>query len=151
MAIVSDLEVRQGYILNLVRSDGQVLYDPIDLTDPEPEIAVRVKAPGGAAGHTASFKYGEVYRRSRAGYEIIEYTYGYWSQAGLGSLEYHWHPLPWSRGRGVFHIHCAAGGRDRDHYRAHAMLLEEARARFRAIYGSERAVDCSGLYPLTTS
>ena len=151
MPIVGDLEARQGYILNLVRSDGQVVYDPADLTDPEPEIAIRVKAPGGAAGHTASFKYSEVYRRSRAGYGLIEYAYGYWSQTGLGSLEYHWHQLSWSRGQSVFHTHCAAGGRDRDHYRAHVMLLEEARARFRTIYGSGRAVDCSDLYPLTTS
>lgn len=148
MTAPGSLQAREAYIISRVRSDGQVLYDPVDLTDAEPEISVRVKAPGGVVGHLGSFKYSEIYRSTRGGFELIEYAYGYWSQAGLGSLEFHWHPLPWSRRQNVFHTHCARPGDARRHYRAHALTFEEARGSFRLLYGSERAIDCSQLYPL---
>jgi len=151
VASLGDLQAREAYILDLVRSDGQAFYDPVDLTDAEPEISIRVKAPGGLAGYTGSFKYSEVYRPRSDGFELVEYAYGYWSQTGLGSLEYHWHPFPWSRRQSVFHAHCSGPGQPRDHFRAHGMTLEEARAAFRLLYASERAVDCSRLYPLDLS
>ena len=151
MPLVVDLQAREASILRLVRSDGQAYYDPAELVDTEPEISIRVKAPGGLAGHTGSFKYSEVYRRRRGGFELIEYAYGYWSQTGLGSLEYHWHPFGWSGRQSVFHAHCSGRDQPRDHYRAHGMLLEEARGVFRLLYGAQRAIDCSDLYPLTPS
>jgi len=144
----NSLQSREAYIISQARGDGQVLYDPVDLTDAEPEISVRVKAPGGAAGHLGSFRYSEIYRPTRGGFEMVEYAYGYWSQTSLGSLELHWHPLPWSRRQSVFHIHGARPGEARRHFRAHAMTFEEARGSLRLLYGSERAIDCAQFYPL---
>lgn len=151
MASADSLQAREAYVLSLVRSDGQVYYDPVDLTDAEPEISVRIKAPGGQLLQLGAYKYEETYRRTRGGFELIEYTYGYWSQRGLGSLEYHWHPLRWSHGQSVLHSHCSAPGQPRGHFRAHGMTLEDARGAFRLLYASERAVDCSQLYPLEPS
>lgn len=138
---------REAYLLDLVGSDGAVTYDPIDPTDAEPQISIRVQAPGGSLGHAASFRYAEVYRRFRRGLVLTEYAYGFWSQLGHGPLEYHWHPLRWSRGRSVLHAHCAPPGQQRGHFRAHAMTLEEARSVFLALHAGEGSVDCSGLYP----
>ena len=148
MTALAALQAREAYILGLAARGGQVLYDPVDLTDAEPEISVRVKAPGGLAGNTASFRYSETYRPTRTGFKLIEYAYGFWSQTGLGSLEYHWHPFAWSSRQSIFHSHCAGPGQPRGHFRAHGMTLEEARDAFRLVYGAERGVDCSRLYPL---
>lgn len=148
MPVVSDLDARQAYIVERCRLDGEITVDPVDPSDPEPEISVRIKAPGGAAGHDASFKYFEAFRRARGGFDLVEYAYGFWSQRGFGSLEYHWHPLPWSGEQSVFHIHCQPSSRPRGHFRVHEMSFDEARARLRLIWASGAAVDCSGLYPM---
>jgi len=148
VSVVEDLEARQAHVVEQCRRDGEVTVDPVDPTDAEPEISVRVKAPGGAAGHDASFKYSEVYRRAQDGFELVEYAYGFWSQRGLGSLEYHWHPLPWSDGQSIHHIHCRSSARPRGHFRAHVMAFDEARTSLRLIWASASPVDCSGFYPM---
>lgn len=146
MPVAGDLEGRERYIVNRCHLDGAVTVDPVSPSDPEPEISVRVKAPGGTAGHDASFRYFEAYRRTGSGFELIEYAYGFWSQRALGSLEYHWHPLPWSARQSVFHVHCQPGPQPRGHFRAHAMTFDEARAQFRLVWASADPIDCSGLY-----
>lgn len=57
---------------------------------------------GGPPGPDATFRYFEAYRQTRHGSELIEYAGGLWVQRGLGSLEYHWLPLPWTAGLSVF-------------------------------------------------
>jgi hypothetical protein len=145
--LASDLQTRQAWILGLVRTDGDVIYDPVDPDDELPEISVRVKLPGGPLEHLASVKYAEAYRRTGRNLELVESAYGYWSQQGLGTLAFHWHPLPWSQGVSTYHIHCQPSVFARGHFRAHEMHLEEARERFRHLFGSEEPNDCSGLYP----
>jgi hypothetical protein len=145
--LASALGARQAWILGLVRADGDVVYDPVDPDGDLPEISVRVKLPGGPLDHLASAKYAEVYRRTGQGFALVEYAYGYWTQQDLGALEFHWHPLPWSQGESIYHIHCRPSDSARGHFRAHEMHLEEARERFRLLYGSEEPNDCSGFYP----
>ena len=147
MLLASELQSRQAWILGLAKGDGDVIYDPVDPEEEPPEISVRVKLPGGQLEHLAAAKYTEAYRRTDRGFELAEYAYGYWSQQGLGTLEFHWHPLPWSQGESIYHIHCQPSDSARGHFRAHEMHLEEARERFRLLYGSEEPNDCSGLYP----
>jgi hypothetical protein len=143
----ADLKAREEWIIGLARREGEVTYDPVDPSESSPEISIRVKAPGGPQPHLASFKYSETYAHDERGLVLAGYAYGYWSLQGRGSLEFHWHPLSWSDGASVYHIHCQPSGGRRDHFRSHEMLLEEARDRFRTLYASDRSNDCSGLYP----
>jgi hypothetical protein len=150
MTVIAPVEVRRASVLDLVRNDGDVEVRHSRPESPTPVVDIRIRAPGGRAGHLVSFRYFEVYRPGSGGLVIAEYAFGLYSQHGLGSLEFHWHPLPGSGGHNIHHVHCTPGGpgRRRDHYRGHQMYLEEARARFLAIYASEAPVSCVGLYPL---
>jgi hypothetical protein len=146
-----ELTERVEQVIELVRPDGDlVVRDTPRGADPA-VFDIRIKAPGGAAGHDTSFRYYERYRRDSDAWTLDEYAYLMSSQVGRGQLEYHMHPLRGS-GAPVLHAHCLGlGSPERGHFRSHQVLLEEARDEFRRLYAAEAAVDCRGLYPIATN
>ncbi len=149
MAIsTADLQARHEALVQALSLDGEATANILDASASPAAVDIRIRAPGGRAGHAASFRYFEKYARSGAGWMLVEYVYLISWQNGLGQLEYHWHPLPWSAEEPIFHIHCQPPGGARGYFRSHALLLEEARTDLLRRYGAWMAVDCSGLYPL---
>jgi len=144
------LELRIETLPESLRGDGDLTARHSALGMSPLEIDFRIEAPGGRAGHDMSFRYSEVYEQADgAGWVLVGYVYLMVSQTGLGQLEYHWHPLGWSRGDPIHHAHCRGRGSDaRGPFRSHRILLEEARAEFLVIYAVGDGVDCADLYPL---
>jgi hypothetical protein len=147
---VISLDEHVERIIRLLRSDGDLdVRTTPDSTSPA-VIDVRIKAPGGDAGHAMSYRYLERYRADTGGWILEQYVYLMASQTGLGQREYHFHALPGSTGP-ILHAHCLGiGAGERGHFRSHRVLLEEARDDFVRRYASGNTIDCRDLYPLAS-
>lgn len=143
-----ELSNRHEGLVELLAADGELDANELDLTVSPAALDFRIKAPGGQAGHLASFRYFEKYEWQNDVWSLAEYVYLISWQNGLGQYEYHWHPFQWSDGESVLHIHCTPPRGTRSHSRGHFILLEEARSDLMIRYASEHPVDCAGLYPL---
>jgi hypothetical protein len=135
-------------VVAMLRADGDLEIRSTPSGTGPAVFDIRVKAPGGAAGHDMSFRYMERFRPDAGAWVLEQYAYLMASQSGLGQREYHLHRLPGSTGP-VLHAHCLGiGVGERAHFRSHRVLLEEARDEFLRRYASGAAVDCRDLYPL---
>ena len=146
----SAVDGRRERIVAILRVDGDLdVRSTPDGSSPA-VFDIRVKAPGGAAGHDMSFRYMERYRQDGGAWLLEQYVYLMASQAGLGQREYHFHRLRGSTAP-VHHAHCVGiGAAERTHFRSHRVFLEEARAEFLRRNGSGATVDCRDLYPLSS-
>lgn len=146
-----DLQTRHAALIAVVSRDGELDVNNLDLSVSPAAIDLRVKAPGGLAGHDVSFRYFEKYVRSGTGWSLIEYIFLISWQNGPGQFEYHWHPFRWSAGQAIFHIHCQPQRGVRGYYRSVPLTLEEARTDLLRRYASGVPVDCTGLYVLDSA
>lgn len=146
-----ELQARHAALIGALSGDGEIDVNNLDLSVSPAAVDLRLKAPGGLAGHKVSFRYFEKYVRSGAGWSLVEYVFLLSWQSGPGQLEYHWHPFRWSGDQAIFHIHCQPPRGVRGYYRSHPLTLEEARADLLRRYASGVPVDCTGLYVLDTA
>jgi len=145
------LRARHRRLIDLLAHDGDLEANDLDPDDSPAAFDFRIKAPGGALGHLVSFRYFERYDRVGMAWQMVEYVYLVSRQNGNGQFEYHWHPLPWSAGRAVLHLHCQPPDGPRGHFRGHVILLEEARVDLLRRYAAGAPVDCGNLFPLSSS
>lgn len=151
MFSADELQARHAALIGALSGDGEIDVNNLDLSVSPAAVDLRLKAPGGLAGHKVSFRYFEKYVRSGAGWSLVEYVFLLSWQSGPGQFEYHWHPFRWSGDQAIFHIHCQPPRGVRGYYRSHPLTLEEARADLLRRYASGVPVDCTGLYVLDTA
>ncbi len=143
-----DLDERVERLVAMLSTDGDLEVRTTPQGAGPAMLDLRIKAPGGEAGHDMSFRYMERYRRDTGRWTLEQYVYLMASQTGLGQRGHHFHRLSRSTGP-ILHGHCLGIGADeRGHVRSHQVLLEEARDEFLRRYASGATVDCRDLYPL---